>query len=154
MKKVLLYIAHSPSPNTKLLQKGVKTGYARAETNNIDLVIKSPFKTDSKDVMKADLILLGTTENLGYMSGALKDFFDRIYYECLDNTQGTPYAFYVRAGFDGTGTRRAIVSITKGLGWKLIQEPIIFQGKWNKSYVNDAETLGATLAAGLELGVL
>ena len=154
MKKVLLYIAHSPSPNTKLLQKGVKTGYARAETKNIDLVIRSPFKTDSKDVMKADLILLGTTENLGYMSGALKDFFDRIYYECLENTQGTPYAFYIRAGFDGTGARRAIASITKGLGWKLVQKPIIFQGEWNKSYVNDAENLGTALAAGLELGVL
>ena len=79
-----------------------------------------PLETTAEDIKTAQAIIIGTTENLGYMAGLIKDVFDRCYYECLDHTQGLPFTFYVRAGNDGTGTRRAIESISTGLRWRLV----------------------------------
>jgi multimeric flavodoxin WrbA len=87
------------------------------------------------------------------MSGALKDFFDRIYYPCLEKTQGLPYALYVRAGHDGTGTRRGVETIVSGLRWRAVQEPLICRGEWREDFVDPCRELGTLIAAGLEAGV-
>jgi multimeric flavodoxin WrbA len=87
------------------------------------------------------------------MSGALKDFFDRTYYGVLEEKQGLPYALYVRAGLDGTGTMRAVDSITTGLRWKPICDPLLCKGDWDENFVAQARDLGQLMAAGLEAGV-
>ena len=119
--KNLLIVAHAPSPNTARLLASIVRGATNPDITGVDIVAKNPFDTDTDDVMAAHGIILGTTENLGYMSGALKDFFDRIYYPCLEIKQGTPYALYVRAGHDGTGTRRGVEAIVAGRRWRAVQ---------------------------------
>ncbi|MCP4328601.1 MAG: flavodoxin family protein [Alphaproteobacteria bacterium] len=151
--KRLLIVAHAPSPNTQALRDAVVAGAGAPEIEGVAARALSPFDTGPDDVRAAHAIILGTTENLGYMSGALKDFFDRIYYPCLEETQGLPYALYIRAGHDGTGTRRGIETIVTGLRWRPIQEPLICRGEFQQSFVPACEELGTLVAAGLEAGV-
>ncbi len=87
----LLIIAHAPSPNTQRLLAAVMAGAREAEPS-ITTRHVPPLEASPEDVLGADALVLGTTENFGYMSGAMKDFFDRCYYPCLDHTQGRPYA--------------------------------------------------------------
>ncbi len=151
--KRLLIVGHVPSPNTQALRDAVLAGARDPDVDGIEAVAQSPFGTSPRDVLAADAIILGTTENLGYMSGAMKDFFDRVYYPVLEKKQGLPFALYVRAALDGTGTIRAIESVTTGLRWKAVREPLWLKGDWQDGYVDQARELGTLMAAGLEAGV-
>ena len=153
MAKTLLIIGHVPSPNTRALRDAVEQGARHPEISGIEVRALSPFDTGPDDVIAADALILGTTENLGYMSGALKDFFDRCFYQVIEHTEARPFAYYIRAGLDGTGTRRAIDSITGGLKWKQVQEPLICKGEWREDFITQAHDLGMAMAAGLEAGV-
>jgi multimeric flavodoxin WrbA len=151
--KRLLIVAHAPSANTKAMRDAVLSG-AREAGDGIEIVPRTPFEAGPDDVKAAQAIILGTTENLGYMSGALKDFFDRIYYPCLEHTQGLPYALYIRAGNDGTGTRRGVETIVTGLRWRAVQEPLICRGDFRPDFAAQCRELGAAVAARQDCGVL
>ena len=153
-QKRLLIVAHAPSPNTQALLDAAAAGARSPEIDNVEVTALTPFEAGPEDVLAAQAIILGTTENLGYMSGALKDFFDRIYYPCLEKTQGLPYVLYVRAGHDGTGTRRAVETIVTGLRWKAVRDPLICRGEWREGFVDECGELGMLMAAGLEAGVI
>jgi multimeric flavodoxin WrbA len=153
MSKTLLIVGHVPSPNTQRLRDAVERGACELGAEGIGVRCLTPFEAGVPDVLAANAIILGTTENLGYMSGALKDFFDRTYYGVIEEKQGLPCALYIRAGLDGTGTRRAVESILTGLRWKLIAQPLTLKGEWRDSFADEAEELGQLVAAGLEAGV-
>lgn len=152
-QKQLLIVAHVPSPNTARLRDAVLAGARHPDIDGVAVRALTPFEAGPEDVKAADALILGTTENLGYMSGALKDFFDRSYYPCLEETQGRPYALYIRAGHDGTGTRRGVETIVTGLRWRAVQEPLLLKGDWQDGFVDQCEELGTLMAAGLEAGV-
>ncbi|KRU21235.1 flavodoxin family protein [Psychrobacter piscatorii] len=150
--KTLLIVAHAPSSNTKKLAEAAYNGANHTDIN-VNVVLKSPQDTQPEDVLAADALLLGTTENLAYMAGLTKDFFDRCYYPVLEEKQGMPFAVYIRAGHDGTGTKLAIKTIITGLRWSWIQEALILQGEWQDSFIEQVEELAMTLAAGVEAGI-
>lgn len=132
----------------------VVAGANNEDITDVNVNFVAPLETQAEDIIDAQAIIIGTTENLGYMAGLIKDVFDRCYYPCLEKTQGLPFTFYVRAGHDGTGTRRAIESITTGLRWKLVQEPLICQGEFDEAFIAQCEELGLTMAASLDTGII
>lgn len=151
--KNLLIVGHTPSPNTLRMREAVERGATHADISGVSVRALTPFDAGPDDVMAADGIILGTTENLGYMSGALKDFFDRTYYAVLEEKQGLPFALYVRAGHDGTGTCRGVDTIVTGLRWNPIQDHLVCRGDWDEGFIEQCHELGMLMAAGLEAGV-
>ena len=152
--KHLLIVAHNPSPNTQKLVDATLRGATHVDIDGVAVEYIPPLQAGPEDVLRADAIILGTTENFGYMSGALKDFFDRIYYPCLEHTEALPFAAWVRAGLDGTGTRIAIGKITTGLSWKPVQETIVLHGDYRAEFERQCEELGMLMAASLESGII
>ena len=150
--KTLLIVAHAPSKNTEKLAQAASDG-ANHPDININVILKSPQDTQPEDILLADALLLGTTENLAYMAGLTKDFFDRCYYPVLEKKQGMPFALYIRAGHDGTGTKLAMQIIITGLRWNQVQEALILQGDWQDDFVEQVQELAMTLAAGVEAGI-
>lgn len=151
--KRLLVVAHVPSRNTRRLRDAVVEGARSPDIEGVETRAFTPFEAGPDEVLAADGVILGTTENLGYMSGALKDFFDRTYYGVIEKSEGLPYCLYIRAGHDGTGTRRGVETIVTGLRWRAVQEPLICRGKWDDRFVADCRELGMAMAAGLEAGI-
>lgn len=152
MKKRLLIVSHCPSPNTLRLTEAVIAGASHPDID-VEVIHKPPLQAVPGDVLAADAILLGTTENFGYMSGAMKDFFDRIYYPCLEQTEGRSYALFIRAGNDGSGAKRSIERIVLGLKWRATQPPLVMAGDFQEAFIEQCQEFGMTLAAGLEAGI-
>src|SRR3954469_23918517 len=94
----------------------------------VEVVTRPALTAGPVDVLEADGYLLGTPANIGYISGALKLFFDAIYYPCLDATRGRPFAAYVHGNLDVTGAVRAIDSITAGLSWRPVAPILTVSG--------------------------
>ncbi|GAA3825667.1 flavodoxin family protein [Streptomyces chiangmaiensis] len=145
----LLIVHHTPSPNCQALFEAVLSGATAPEIEGVRVVRRAALSATASDVLAADGCLLGTPANLGYMSGALKHFFDQIYYPCLDETRGWPFGFWVHGGSDVTGAVRGIESITTGLGWRRVAEAVTVTGEPGKSDIEACWELGATVAAGL-----
>lgn len=152
--KKLLVISHTPSDNTLKMRDAIINGARNKDLNDIEVNYISPIDTCSDDIKSAQAIIIGTTENLGYMAGLTKDVFDRCYYDCLETTQGMPFTFYIRAGLDGTGTKRALESITTGLRWRLVQDPLICKGEFSEDFITQCEDLGLAMAASLDAGII
>ena len=144
--KNLLIVSHVPSDNTRQLTGWVASG---AGSGQVEVELSQPLQTGAQQVLNADGLILGTTENFGYMSGAMKDFFDRIYYPCLDETRGLPYALFIRAGQDGQGAKTSIERIVTGLGWRAVQEPLVCKGEITQ-FEEPCMQLGELMALGLE----
>jgi hypothetical protein len=120
---------------------------------NLELRIRHALEADVDDLLWANGVLLGTPEHFGYMSGALKDFFDRTYYPCENRTAGLPWGLFVSAGNDGQGTRAAVERIVTGYRWRSVAEPVIVVGEPDAVAFTRCRELGATLTAGLVAGL-
>ena len=151
--KRLLIVYHSQSGKTHDMAEAVRRGANHADIDSVEVRVVRARDAGVADLFWADGLIIGTPENFGYMSGAVKDFFDRTFYPCEGKLEGLPFAVFVGAGNDGTGALRAVRRIAKGLALKEVQEPIVCASALQPEVLTRCETLGMSLAAGLEVGV-
>jgi multimeric flavodoxin WrbA len=149
--KRLLIVYHTQSGNTDRLTAAVAQG-AQAQST-LDVVRKRALETTLDDLLVCDGVVFGSAEYNGYMSGALKDFFDRTFEPAQGRVTDKPYALVVSAGNDGSFAAQYIERIARGYPLKRIAEPIIVVGAVNASALARCEELGALFAAGLDLGI-
>lgn len=151
--KTLLIVYHSASGSTAKMAEAVIAGARDIAIDCVEVRVRDALAAAAEDVLAADGILLGTPENFGYMSGALKVFFERVYYPCLEHTQGRPYALFIKAGTDGSGARTSVERIVTGLRWRAVQAPLLVVGELTESDLAGCRELGMAMAAGLEAGL-
>ena len=135
------------------MTQAVQQGASAGEIDSVEVRLLDALRAGADDLLRADGLILGTPENFGYMSGALKHFLDCSYNEALGQTNGMPYALYVRAGNDGSGAVSSVRRIVAGLGLREVQEPVLMVADFDEATLGDCEELGMTLAAGLDCGV-
>jgi len=153
MSKHLLIVSHSQSGNTKSMLDAVYAGATDEEVTGVEVRTLQALDAGVDAVQWAEGIILGTPENFGYMSGALKYFFDEVYYPCLEKTRGLPYALFVKAGNDGSGAVASVQRIVAGLAWREALPPLVVQGELQANDLEICREFGMTLAAGLEMGI-
>jgi multimeric flavodoxin WrbA len=151
LKKHLLIIYHSQSGNTAQLAQALRRG-CQAEAE-VETKLSTAFAANVENLLWADGLLLGTPENFGTMSGALKDFFDRTYYPAEQHQLNLPYALFISAGNDGTGAVREIDRIVSGYPMKKIAPPLIVKGAINRDHLQQCEEFGLSMATGLAMGI-
>ncbi len=149
----LLIVWHSKTGNTEQLKDAVLRGAQHPDIDGVLVRCLHTSEAAPDDLRWAHGILLGTPENFGYMSGQMKDFFDRTYYEVEGELAPLPLGIFVSAGNDGRGAVREILRIVKGYPFTEVQEAVIVRGEVTPAGLERCEALGMALAAGLEAGI-
>lgn len=149
--KRLLIVYHTQSGHTGALADAVRAGAETAD--GVTVRCLRAFDAGVDDLARCDALLLGTPENFGYMSGALKDFFDRTYYPLEGQLTGLPFALFISAGNDGTNAVREIRRIATGYGWREVAEPHIARGVVTPADIDACHALGAAMGEGLAMGI-
>lgn len=149
--KHLLIVYHTQSGSTRELAQAVQRG---ADTEaDVELRVLRAMDACVDDLLWCDAVIFGTPENLGYMSGGLKDFFDRTFYPAEPHQLNCPYAIFISAGNDGTGALRQLERIVKGYPMRCVAEPLIVKGEVDATGLQACEELGMAMAAGLSMGI-
>ena len=143
----LLVVHHTPSPSLQQLLEAALAGAQDEALDGLQVVTRPALVAGPVDVLEADAVLLGTPANIGYMSGALKHFFDTVYYPCLQDTPGLPYAVYVHGNDDTAGASAAVGRIAAGLGWRAVAPAVQVTGAPRREDLEAVGEVAATLGA-------
>jgi len=120
---------------------------------------------DAQRVNVASAYIFVAPENLGALSGVMKEFFDRTYYGVLDRVAGRAYAVIIAAGSDGHGAARQLERIATGWRLRPVAEPLIVitraqtaeailaPKRVGRDELDRASDLGAAMAQGLSMGI-
>ena len=158
MSSRLLVVHHSPTPSVRALTEAVVAGTGDEAIEGVDVVVRPALEATAEDVLAADGYLLGTTANFGYMSGALKHFFDSIFLEAAgalseDGSASAgaggkkPFGLWVHGRYATTGAVRSVLSIVGALPWAQAADVLEVLGEVGDDERAAAYELGATLAA-------
>jgi multimeric flavodoxin WrbA len=126
-------------------------GVGDTALTEVDVTVRPALSATASDVLEADGYLLGSPANLGYLAGALKHFFDQIYYPCLEATQRRPFGAYIHSSSDPSGALKALTTITTGLQWRVAQAPVVVTGEPGRPDLDAVKELASAVAAGLLL---
>ena len=156
----LLVVHHSPTRSLQALTDAVVAGARDPALEGVEVVVRQALEATAEDVLAADGYVLGTSANFGYMSGALKHFFDSTFLAVggtlsddgsaapsSARTAGRPYGLYVHGRYDLTGAVRSVQSIVGALGWRQSAGLLEVLGEVTDEHREAAYDLGATLAA-------
>lgn len=149
MSRTLLVVHHTPSPATRELLEAVLAGARDPDITGVDVVVRPALAGTIPDMLDADGYLFGTTANFGYMSGALKHFFDTVYYPSLDHVAGRPYGLWVHGNNDTVGAANAVEKLATGLALTKAADVLEVVGSVDADVRERAYELGGTLAATL-----
>jgi multimeric flavodoxin WrbA len=157
----LLIVFQSRSGGTQSLvdatERGARLAIAQSSSaqssGDTTLEVKHAFDTIPEDVMAASALIIATPANFGYMSGAVKDFFERIYHPCLEETASMPYAMIVKGDTDVDGAAASVERIATGMRWREVLPRLCVVGDVTTDQLDAAFELGATIAAGLDAGI-
>jgi multimeric flavodoxin WrbA len=147
--RVLLVVHHTTSPALQELLDAVLAGTSAEGIDGVQVRVRPALTASVVEVLEADGFVLGTPANIGYLSGAMKHFFDGIYYPAMGAKPKAPYGLYVHGNNDTAGAIRAAESITEALGWARVHEPVTVVGAPDKQAREACWDLGATVAASL-----
>jgi multimeric flavodoxin WrbA len=142
----LLVVHHSPSPATRAMHEAALEGLAQEGLEEVEVVVRPALTCSPVEALEADGYLLGTPANMGYMSGALKHFFDQLYYVGLDVTRGRPFALWVHGDNDATGAVRSVDKVTDALQWRRVAAPVCVVGQPDAAQRAALGELAATVA--------
>ncbi|WP_127480599.1 flavodoxin family protein [Nocardioides pantholopis] len=156
--KRLLVVHHSPTPSVAALTEAVLAGTRDEAITDVEVVVRGALEARAADVLEADGYLLGTPANFGYMSGALKHFFDTIFLEAggalADDGAASaagggrkPYGLWVHGRYDTTGAVRSVQSIVQALPWTQAAAVLEVLGDVDDDATAAGYQLGGTLAA-------
>lgn len=143
----LLVVHHSPTPLLQEVLSHALEGANDPALEGVNVKVVEALDATIDDLTSADAILLGTSANFGYISGALKHFFDTTFREAQEVTKGLPFSYWIRGGFDATGAENAMKTITTGYKWELAAEPVVFVGSLDDDISDRLVNLGGTMAA-------
>lgn len=130
----------------------VRSGASDPQLGDVEVEVRAALRATASDVLEADGYVVGAPANLGSLAGALKHFFDTIYYPCLEDTAGRPFAAYLHGNDDTAGARRQLELITTGLRWKPVAEVVEVRGEPDGAALDACWDLGATVGATLLTG--
>lgn len=155
----LLVVHHSPTASMRRLTEAVLAGACDEAIEGVEVYAVPALEASANDALAADGVLLGSPANFGYMSGALKHFFDSSFLAlggALDadgGAGGTPaggrtaYGLYVHGRYDLTGAVRSIEAIAGALPWRRVAPVLEVLGEVDAAAEEAAYELGATVAA-------
>ncbi len=166
----LLLVLHTPTAATRVLGEELAAGAQDDAIEGVDVRVLSPDATTADDVLGADGLVLLCPANFGYMSGLLKDLFDRTFLAVggalgddgggarTDAGGGTsdggrlPWALCVHGRYDTEGAVRSVESTAQALPWRRVAAPLQLLGDVGDDERAAAYELGDTVAALLDVG--
>lgn len=153
----LLLVLHAPTTSTRALGEALRAGAHEDVIEGVDVRVLAPDATTAEDLLAADGVVLLCPANFGYMSGLLKDLFDRTFLDVggalADDGAGSPasgtlpWALVVHGRYDTEGAVRSIESVVQALPWRRVADPLQVLGDVGDDERAAAHELGATVAA-------